>query len=263
MRKFRILGWMLLLSLLAACSAPLQSADPTTAQPGLTESPHQSAPAGENSPVWEIAEQVYFEESDDPPYEIDARWPHVEGDAVIAAGFNPEIDRRVNGVITAFLEDIPKTDSGQGDLATSTLAVDYDLALAGDGLVSVYLRFETYIAISAHPFPSSQALNYSLEQGRFLTLADLFLPEADPLDLLLAWVEPDLVSRDLGYTPGVAASVLASRANWNLLPEGLRLNFDVYEVGPYAAGPQYVLIPWGELAPFLDVDGPVAALFTD
>lgn len=116
--------------------------------------------------------------------------------------------------------------------------------------MSIYLGFDTYIAISAHPFPSAQALNFDLGQGRFLTLAALFLPEVDPLDLLLGRVEPELLARDTGYTPGVAASVMVAREHWNLLPEGLRLNFDVYEMGLYAAGPQYVLLPWDELAPF-------------
>lgn len=73
MRIFRICVWLLWLSLLTACSAPLQRAAPT--------------PTRMNQ-------------------------PNVEGDPVIATVFNTEIDRRVNGVIAAFLENIPVTDSG-------------------------------------------------------------------------------------------------------------------------------------------------------
>jgi hypothetical protein len=59
-KNFLIWVWLLLLSLLAACSAPLQRAAPT--------------PTRMNQ-------------------------PNVEGDPVIATVFNIEIDRSVNGVI--------------------------------------------------------------------------------------------------------------------------------------------------------------------
>jgi peptidoglycan-N-acetylglucosamine deacetylase len=124
-------------------------------------------------------------------------------------------------------------------------------------LISVYLMFDTYLALSAHPFPSSQSLNYDMGKGRFLALAELFAPEVDPLAVILAWVEPELMSRDLGFTSGGAETVLEVREHWNLLPEGLRINFDVYEVGPYAAGHQTVLIPWNDLASDLNPDGPI------
>jgi hypothetical protein len=36
--------------------------------------------------------------------------------------------------------------------------------------------------------------------------------------------------------------------------------FDPYQVGPYAAGPQYVLVPYSTLKDIIKSDGPVGAL---
>jgi len=37
----------------------------------------------------------------------------------------------------------------------------------------------------------------------------------------------------------------------------LGINFDAYQVGPYAAGPQYVLVPYSALKDVINPDGPV------
>jgi hypothetical protein len=42
--------------------------------------------------------------------------------------------------------------------------------------------------------------------------------------------------------------------------KGLWVTFDPYQVAPYAAGPQHVLVPYSALKDILKPDGPVAAL---
>jgi hypothetical protein len=264
----RLIGLSVLLGVLASCS--VQPPTPFD-QPGvLPDEPNveddtsrQEASPGDSTIAWDLVEQSVIEESDQPPYTIEARWPTLEGDPAIAEIFNAEIDRRVNDAVSAFLSEIPEPNEASDIPPKSFLALEYALTYNEHGLVSVYLMFNTYIAISAHPFPSSQSLNFDLEQGRFLILADLFVPDVDPLAVILPVVEPDLLARDLGFTPGLAEGVLEAREHWNLLPEGLRINFDVYEVGPYAAGHQTVLIPWDDLAPYISEGGPLSALIVE
>ena len=221
--------------------------------------PTQTDAEMDSPPAWVVVERSRTEESDQPTYAIQARWPNLEGDPAVAVPFNTEIDRRVNEAVEAFLVNVAVWDDDAGESPTSTLTLDYMLTYESDQLVSVYLMFDTYIAYSAHPFPSSQSLNYAAPSGQFLVLADLFTPEVDPLSVILSVVEPALLAREIGYTVGVAETVLQTREHWNLLPDGLRINFDVYEVGPYAAGHQDILIPWEDLAPYLDPDGPVSS----
>ncbi|MBI2342909.1 MAG: DUF3298 domain-containing protein [Deltaproteobacteria bacterium] len=46
---------------------------------------------------------------------------------------------------------------------------------------------------------------------------------------------------------------------WSVTPEGLRSTFDLYQVAPYAVGPQEMVIPYAVLAPHVRPDGPLAA----
>lgn len=257
-----------LVGLLAACTAlPQALIDQPEVTSDVPELDHDVSPMDAvqvESPLgWTLVERVLEEEADGLPYVIKARWPNLEGDPVIAVVFNAEIDRRVNDAVSTFINNISELGEASDLTPKSFLELDYELTLYQHDLVSVYLMFNTYIAVSAHPFPSSQSLNFDLEEGRFLTLADLFEPNVDPLAVILPVVEPDLLARDLGFTPGLAEGVLEAREHWNLLPEGLRINFDVYEVGPYAAGHQTVLIPWGDLVFDLNPDGPIRSFTID
>jgi len=249
-------------TVLAACSALPQavfdqSESTPTAIRGTDEvdaALPQETPPGDRALKWSVVARAFIEESEHPPYEVDICWPNLEGNPDLAAVFNTEIDRRVNEAVSFFRADVSALGDASGTSPKSFFNLEYTVTFNEGGLVSLYLMFDTYIALSAHPLPSSWSLNYDLAGGRFLTLADLFAPEGDFLAVVLDWVESDLLSRDLGYTPGTAAGVLEARDHWNLLPEGLRINFDVYEVGPYAAGYQYILIPWENLAPYLNPD---------
>ncbi|HEX8097752.1 MAG TPA: RsiV family protein, partial [Pyrinomonadaceae bacterium] len=47
---------------------------------------------------------------------------------------------------------------------------------------------------------------------------------------------------------------------WNVTRKGVFVTFDPYQVGPYAAGPQYVLVPFSALKSIMRPDGTVAAM---
>ena len=46
---------------------------------------------------------------------------------------------------------------------------------------------------------------------------------------------------------------------WAITKKGLWITFDPYQVAPYAAGPQHVLVPYSALKDVIKPDGPVAA----
>ena len=55
-----------------------------------------------------------------------------------------------------------------------------------------------------------------------------------------------------------AAPELTNYDNWSLRKNGLGITFDSYQVGPYAAGPQSVLVPYSVLKDMIKPDGPAA-----
>jgi hypothetical protein len=46
---------------------------------------------------------------------------------------------------------------------------------------------------------------------------------------------------------------------WNITKKGLWITFDPYQVAAYAAGPQYILVPYSVLKDLIKPDGPIAA----
>jgi hypothetical protein len=233
------------------------SEDP--AEPGGTP-----APTLQDAPV-RVMDRTILERSDSPYYSIEGRWPNLSGPELVTAPFNLRADLLVGTVQEGFLAAVSETGqgfTGPGEYPLSSLEFDYEVAYEDGTIFSFFLRFNQYVALSVHPFPFSHALNYDVNQGDFMTLEALFLPGTDPIQEIGIRLDPMLASCDFGYEAGRAAEVMRQRENWNLLPGGLRVNFDVYEVGPYAAGPQSELIPWEALAGLIDPAGP-AGQFSD
>ncbi len=146
------------------------------------------------------------------------------------------------------------------EMPQSYLLVNYETLLHSQGLVSFHVHIERYYAMAAHPGHVSRSLNYDAVTGVFIDLGDIFQPDLDYLSRITPIIEDELANRGFGYDPGTAETVMQERENWNLIADGLRINFDAYEVGPYAAGPQSVLIPWKDLEDLLIDDGPMSRI---
>jgi len=279
-RKSRILSLFALGGvLLVSCSLPdlisdqihdfLKEDVPIQAPPAIAPSGEAaepgSAPAStlENAPVGVIDRSLSME-ADSPYYSIEGRWPNLSGPESVTAPFNSQVDLLVGAVQEGFQAAISESAQGfegGGVPPLSSLYFDYEVTYENGVTFSFFLRFDQYVALSVHPFPFSYALNYDADQGALIALEELFLPGTDPLREIGNRIDPVLASRDFGYEAGRAAVVMRQRENWNLLPAGLRVNFDVYEVGPYAAGSQSVLITWEDLAGLVDPAGPAGIMF--
>jgi hypothetical protein len=233
-----------------------------TAQPAPSQTSQPLPTQTTESESVQVIDRTFFAESDDPRYEIDGVWPNLGGPESVTAAFNAESDRLTQEVMDDFLLVVGERaleSEGSGEAPLSTLTFNYELTYSDQFIFSFYLLFDQYIAMSAHPFSFSNSLNYDTLEGEFIQLADLFLTGVDHINALEGVIDPVLIDRDFGYEAGTAGVVMAERENWNLLPEGLRINFDVYEVAPYAAGPQFILIPWGDLSGILDSAGPAGS----
>lgn len=232
------------------------------AEPAVDHSQPEDADSVLNITVTERTMQL---ESDDPLYEVQIRYPYLEGDSEAISPFNFEMDYLVEVELETFLNDVAEreVERAEGAMqAVSTLKIDYQMTYQEDGLFSVFLPISTYLAISAHPSTVSFSYNYDAVHQDFLMPRDLFSPDSDYFSVILTFVEAELSSRDFGYQQGVAEDVLLRRDNWNIMPEDLRINFDAYEVGPGALGSQQVLIPWESLTDLLDPAGPAGAMIT-
>jgi hypothetical protein len=145
------------------------------------------------------------------------------------------------------------------DYSDGGLNMDYYVTYADGHLVSVYIEMVTYLG-GAHPSNQPKVLNYDFQKGRSLTLDALFLNEADHLLVLADYCISVLKERGVFDFPEGAQPLPENYAKWNLMPDGLQITFGEYQVAPYAAGIQYVTIPYSHLSEIVDPDGPIANL---
>ncbi|HET9713071.1 MAG TPA: DUF3298 domain-containing protein [Pyrinomonadaceae bacterium] len=215
----------------------------------------------------ELISKQIKERSKELAYEIAANYPQLTG------GNNPHFEKfnqaaraLVGKKVAGFKKDL-QNDEGLEPLPDSMgsdLSVGYIVVLAQDDLVSIKFEVGSYYQGAAHPNSYSDVLNYDLKNGKQLKLADLFKPGAKFLQAIATYSIGDLKkqAKDKGLLDDLIESGAAPAAknylSWNITKKGLGINFDPYQVGPYAAGPQYVMVPYTTLKDLINPDGPIS-----
>jgi hypothetical protein len=200
-------------------------------------------------------------------YEIDARYPQLTGGSnPNFEKFNQAVRASVTKKVTSFKKDMEPEDKEEprpeGSMG-SDLNVSYDVALAQDDLISIEFSVGSYYQGAAHPNTFTEVVNYDLKNGKQLKLADLFKPGSKYLQSIASYCIADLKKQakdkgllDQEIVNGASASA-KNYQSWTITKKGLGINFDAYQVGPYAAGPQFVLVPYSALKDVINPEGPV------
>ena len=207
-----------------------------------------------------------------PKYEIDADYPQIIGAADARFDkFNQEAKNLVNRKVAEFRKDIVKRGAEMPAVdmneVGSDLSIGYVIGFASDELVSVEFGFGGYYAGAAHPNSYTEVINYDAKNGKILKLADLFKPGAKYLQAVSSYAIKDLKTqaKSQGANSMLTAESIQEGAgpqiknfrSWTVARKGLALTFDSYQVAPYAAGPQEVLIPYSALKDLVNPDGPI------
>lgn len=254
------LGFGLALLLILACNAP---ALPQVANPvaSLTLAPLATPTV---VPLYQQLQltTVDLNDSGQSPedYQITAQVPSLTGsdDARVAA-FNQATRALVQSAVDDFKKNMDNL-APPPIQATSTFDMKYTLVSAPGNVYSLKFDSEGYVSGAAHPYHLTYTYNYDLEHGRELTLSDLFMPDTDYLEAIANYCAAQLSTRDIGFDNGFeqgAAPLPENYRNWNITPDGLMITFDEYQVAPYAAGPQTVVVPYVELITMIDLHGPL------
>jgi hypothetical protein len=196
-------------------------------------------------------------------YTIETHTPRLSGsDDPRVVTFNDEMVGIVSGAATEFKQNlaaVPPTPVS----AASSFTVHYTVLSPPGDVLSIKFDMEGYVTGAAHPFHQSSTVNYDLEEGRDLALADLFRPGADFLEAIARYCIGELQKRDIAFDPSDpgAAPTAENYRNWNITGDGLMITFDEYQVAPYAAGPQLVVVPYADLGTLTKVPGPLSPYF--
>jgi hypothetical protein len=224
----------------------------------------------------DIAAKQIKESNKKLKYEIAATYPQLTGSTdPNFEKFNQTVRGLVNRNVGSFKKDVapenePTPDpslTSQSEEIGSDIQIAYTIALAKDDLISVEFSISSYYAGAAHPNSASQTLNFDLRNGKQLKLADLFQPGSKYLQTISAYCVKELTAQaqkqgadgmlDEEWIHRGAGAEADNYQNWTVTKKGLAITFDPYQVAPYAAGPQYVTVPYSSLKDIIKPDGPI------
>jgi hypothetical protein len=222
----------------------------------------------------EIAPRQIKENNKKLKYEVDVQYPQLNGSgSPNYEKFNQTVRSMVTKRVAAFKAEMaPSADEPPVELPAesmgSDLSIGYSIALAQDDLISVVFDVGSYSAGAAHPNSYSEVVNFDLRNGKQLKLSDLFRPGSKYLQSIAAYCIADLKKQgkqqggesmlDDDWIQRGAVPDAENYGSWTIGRKGLGVIFDAYQVAPYAAGPQHVLVPYSALKEMIKTDGPVA-----
>jgi Protein of unknown function (DUF3298)/Deacetylase PdaC len=200
-------------------------------------------------------------------YEIDTAMPQLAGagDARVEK-FNQAVTKLVaprTGEFKKVADETAREEAAAKQTAKSSqppnsLSVSYEVTAAGKDFISVLFSFYEYLG-GAHPNTTTESFNYDLNRNAPLNLADLFTPNSNYLKVISDYAIKELKKLDTvsGVENG-AGPKIENFHSWNITPIGLKITFDSYQVGPYAAGAHEVIVPYSVLKPIIRQDGLLA-----
>ncbi|MDQ4122332.1 MAG: DUF3298 and DUF4163 domain-containing protein [Acidobacteriota bacterium] len=225
-----------------------------------------------SSPAAQINTKTVAESNKPKRFNVNAEYPELVG-LPNAAGFNALARKVATEPIAGFkkdmlaqsAEDLKYLPEGMNNF----LEINYFVEYADEDLISINFINSLFTG-GAHPNHYYSMLTYDLKNGKEIKLADLFKPGAKYLDRIAEYSIADLRSRtdESGESLGLATDIWAEGAaptaenyeGWNLTKKGLMITFDPYQVGPYAAGPQTVIVPFAKLKDLARADGVLARM---
>ncbi len=189
-------------------------------------------------------------EKNDPRYKIYISYPQLDSTNLTPAAtkFNELVFQKIKSEKAAFLKGLTSNkDAPPGfDKVYSTLQVDYDVMQANANLISVRFLFSSYYIGQAHPNSFYISFNYAMKDQGEISLSQLFKAK-NYLQKIARFSKISLLKQQPGtdqkwITDGSAATA-KNYQTWNLLPNGLLVTFNAYQVGPYVLGAPKVNVP--------------------
>jgi hypothetical protein len=200
------------------------------------------------------------ETSQAPIYSVKAQIPALQGsDDARVKDFNNGSTLLTQEEIAKFKDNVVQVQPVPGATGSS-YDQEYRLLSPPGNLFSLKFQIRIYIQGAAHPGTHTRTVNYDLEAGKNLTLSDLFLPGSDYLERIANYCITQLRTRNIDFESfsSGANAIPENYGNWNITADGLLITFDEYQVAPYAAGAQEVVVPYSELHSVIDPHGPIS-----
>lgn len=188
-------------------------------------------------------------------YWYSAKYPQVDGmpNKQIQSAINESVFKTVDKCLNDFRKDMSDWEVPyELTEVNSFMDINYENFVLNEDLFSFSFEVYTYYAGAAHPNSYAISNNWDMKNGKFLTFSGLFKKDSKYLSKISNFCIENLKLQAKMSDYEMIDDMLQSGAgprdsnfmNFNFLQKGMLITFDRYQVAPYVAGTQYVLIPY-------------------
>jgi len=200
-------------------------------------------------------------------YDIEVSYP---AQTALKASLGADADQEAVSLMQDFVEDSVREFKKQGNCENLTAEDVQIMGLSEDRKESITITYEeewglhtaSYAftlfvdTLGAHPNTFYRTFTFNLATGEELDIASLFLPRSDYLRRLSAISQFELAKSlgdfaDVEYIAQGTGPEPLNYQNFVIDADTLVLMFPPYQVAPYAAGSQSVVIPLSQLVDIL------------
>ncbi|MGV8120077.1 MAG: DUF3298 and DUF4163 domain-containing protein [Candidatus Xenobiia bacterium LiM19] len=173
--------------------------------------------------------------------------------------FNSLIHNYFQSQVKEFRDDFRQGESAGVTDVPWSLYYSYEINYKSASLVSILFTGSNYCG-GAHPSPIFYSVNFDLEKGRTVEMKDLFKKGSGYYEKMSAICISDLKKRDISSNNELINEGASSKAEnfecFYFKSDRLVILFPPYQVAPYVAGPQEVMIPFRSLRDLIDPRSP-------
>jgi len=183
-------------------------------------------------------------------YDLSASYPQLDSRRPEARQFNKWIRTKVLRYVGHFRTQAEAEQRNKKALQQLWgLELSYDVCYSNERFISLRLNRVLMETGQMHPINYYETINYDLREARQLRARDIFkrgylksLSNYTREYLREHYVIPDQDSFNRGTKPNIDNFV-----NWNIVPDGVLLSFEDYQVGPHTFGQPEFVVPFASL----------------
>jgi hypothetical protein len=191
-------------------------------------------------------------------YEIDVEYPEIEDDRTRATlTFNRWMKKKVKGYVEEFAllqqraERFDRSRKLSPLVITEGLSILWKVYYSDDRLISLRLTHIVMAVGQMHPIAYYETINYDLRRGRPLHERSVF--KRGYTRVFSEFSRKHIRDEyEMDYTndewlkSGTSAQ-MKNFPNWNIVPDGILISFEDYQIAAHVFGQLELIIPYGEL----------------
>jgi len=187
------------------------------------------------------------------PYELSAEYPEAVSTKLSVKRFNKWIKRKISADARRFrwleLRAEPRAKKERKKSLKEGLELTFYVYFSNRQLISLRLTHRVMAAGQMHPINYYETINYDLLKNRRLAARDVF--RRGYLKVFSTYSRKYLkdtyeIFSDNWFNDGTAARRF-NFGNWNLVPDGVLISFEDYQVSSHSFGQPELIVPYSNL----------------